>query len=98
VEARKTWTATDQKKQLSFDEGDIIQVLKTLSKWHLGRIYLSDSHPITGQARYFPSNFVQPVSIEDMETLIKVRSELNRHLPKAPEAPHPVESDSELSD
>ena len=96
VEARKTWTASDQKKQLSFDEGDIIQVLKTPSKWHLGRLYLSDNHPITGQARYFPSNFVKPVSMEDLETLIQVRAERDIHLPEAPEAP--VDSDSYSSD
>ena len=96
VEARKSWTASDQKKQLSFDEGDIIQVLKTPSKWHLGSLYLSDNHPITGQARYFPSNFVQPVSMEDMEALIQARAERDRHHPKAPEGP--VKSDSECSD
>jgi len=96
VEARKTWTASDRKKQLSFDEGDIIQVLKTPGKWHLGRLYLSDSHPITGQARYFPSNFVKSVSMEDMETLIQARAERDRHLPQAPETP--VESDSDSSD
>ena len=92
VEARKSWTASDQKKQLSFDEGDIIQVFKTPSKWHLGSIYLSDNHPIAGQARYFPSNFVQHVSMEDMKTLIQARAERDRHLPQA------VESDSDSSD
>ena len=73
VETKKAWEASDPERQLSFGDGDIIQVVKSTGKWHLGKLFLSDIHPITDKVMYYPSNYVREVGPEDAIMLINAR-------------------------
>ena len=59
VIARSGYIGT-KSNQLSFAKGDLIEVVSTNGKWHVGILKKSSSYGITGQRKYFPPNYVRP--------------------------------------
>ena len=69
VMTRSEYTAR-MDAQLSFSKGDVIEVVSAAGTWHLGRLVKAQSHPITGEAKRYPSNFVRSVNYNpDTETV-----------------------------
>ena len=77
VETTKSWTALKPEQQLSFDEGDIIRVIRNTGKWHLGLLYLSDTHVLGNKPKYFPSNYVTAVDPDHYPELVQARRDLD---------------------
>ena len=46
-------------KHMSFEKGDLIEVIKETGKWDLGILKQSKTYPITGKKLYFPHNYVK---------------------------------------
>ena len=65
VRTKKAWKCTRPEQQLSFGKGDVIRVVKAEGKWHLGVLIESNTYPLTNKTRYYPSNYVTPLSDED---------------------------------
>ena len=71
VITRSEYTA-NKDTRLSFSKGDVIEVVNAEGAWHLGRLVKAQSHPITGEAKKYPSNFVQSVNYNpDTQTVEK---------------------------
>jgi hypothetical protein len=57
VKARSSFTAR-KPTQMSFEKGDLIEVISEKGTWHLGMLKQSETHEITGKQLLYPPNFV----------------------------------------
>jgi len=51
--------------QLSFDIGDVIEVVKSDGRWPTGILRSSQSRTITGKTLYFPASLTKPMEVEN---------------------------------
>lgn len=68
----------EKKNKMNFQEGDVIEVLDTSGKWHLGRLVKSSKYPITEENNYFPPNFVVALSAEDAQAALADNAPVSR--------------------
>ena len=95
VSARKSWIAKKPDQQLSFEEDDIIRVIKVTGKWDLGCLFLSDTYPIDNKARYFPSNYVTELDEEDTEEACMAHKEREEYYRRMRDESDSSDSDSD---
>jgi len=61
VRARAKFKGTKD-NQMSFEKGDLIEVLRDSGKWYVGILRRSKEHDITGKKMYVPSNYVENIA------------------------------------
>ena len=61
VKTTAAYSATKDSR-LSFSKGDVIEVINITGSWHVGRLVKARSHPITGEPKKYPPNFVKNVN------------------------------------